>query len=55
MNSSTVFTGNTGLTSVIFGKRTIPATGAMSRMKSYGRSLYSVVLTALGKLSKNSV
>src|SRR5438477_6197713 len=40
MNSLTVCAGTFGLTSITFGARMNPATGAMSRMKSNGRFLY---------------
>src|SRR3954463_10562574 len=36
MNSATDFTGSVAGTSITFGVRTIPATGAMSRMKLNG-------------------
>ena len=44
MNSATVLAGNEGVTSITFGVRIRPATGATSRMKLKLRFLYSVAL-----------
>src|SRR6267154_2417595 len=47
MNSATVLAGTDRLTSMTFGERTRPATGAMSFRKLYGSDSYSVALMAL--------
>src|SRR5215472_7179556 len=55
MNSGMLLAGTDGFTTMTFGKRTMAATGAMSRMKLKLRLSYSVALIALGAPAKTSV
>ena len=55
MNSATVLAGNDGVTSITFGVRIRPATGAMSRMKLKLRFLYSVALMPLAGFTSSMV
>ena len=55
MNSATLFTGSELVTSITFGVRIRPATGAMSRTKLNGRFLYSVAFIPFAGLTSSQV
>ena len=55
MNSRTVLAGTDGFTSMTNGKRSMLATGTMSRMKLKLRLSYNAALDALIEVTKSSV